>query len=111
LSGGLGLEAEGAETSKPVTAIVRLRLAAGTESAFTAIAKRLMREVMQNEPGCLEFNPQRALGEAGGFVIVARFVSMKALEAHWTSEHLKRALDDGVALAAGPPELELLQDV
>lgn len=97
-------------SAKAVTVIVRLKLRAGSNAAFEAIAARLIAAVRAHEPGCRSFDIQRPMGAENAYVVVGRFASFAALEAHWASPHLAEMTKEGEALAVAPPEVELFQD-
>jgi quinol monooxygenase YgiN len=100
-----------ADVKKPVTVIVRVKVAPGAGAEYEAIALQLAGEVRAKETGCLVFAVQRVMGHNDSYVVVARFASAEALEAHWASDHLRRATERGYLIADGAPEVEIFQDV
>lgn len=103
-------QAGGAIETVPITVFIRLKVRRGHEEQYCRIARELASEVRANEPDCLLFAPQLAVGTTNEFVVVARFRSYRAMQVHWETAHLKRALQLGNLIAAGAPVVEMFYD-
>lgn len=68
--------------------IATLRVKAGREQEFEAVARELVAKVRANEPGCALYALHR--GEtAGTYVFMERYVDQAAVDAHRGTEYFK----------------------
>ena len=68
--------------------VATIKVKAGMEKEFEAVAKELVAKVNANEPGCVLYALHH--GEvAGTYVFMERYVDQAAVEAHRASDYFK----------------------
>ncbi|MEV7418454.1 putative quinol monooxygenase [Streptomyces sp. NPDC089919] len=64
--------------------------------------------VVRAEPGCLRYDLHRVSGDPDRFVLIERWASQAALEAHDVTPHMVEADAAGPAFRAGPAQVLVL---
>lgn len=91
--------------------VARLVILDGEQAAFEAAMQELAAEVRASEPDCLLYEVFRKEGSATEYVVLERYKSRGAMEAHGRSEHFERMLPRLAPLLGGPLDLEVLEPV
>ncbi len=96
--------------SGAITAVARLKAAAGQEEAVRAQALSLVEPTLA-EPGCLFYRPYQDPLDPASWVVVEQWASRAEFEAHLAAPHMVEAFAAGATLLAAPPELQVLVDL
>lgn len=91
--------------------VARILVVDGEQADFEAAMQELAAEVRASEPGCLLYEVYRKAGSATEYVVMERYVSQEAMEAHARSEHFQRMVPRLAPLLAGPLDVEVLEPV
>jgi quinol monooxygenase YgiN len=90
--------------------VATLKIKAGQEAAFEAVAKELVEKVNANEQGCLLYRLHRA-DEPQTYVFMDRYADQAAVEAHRATPYFKelgRKMGDHMD---GKPQILRLKEV
>lgn len=63
------------------------------------------------EPGNLHYSLHRSVQDPHVFVLVERWESMQALQAHAETDHVKTILAESADLMTGPPHAQVLTQI
>ena len=91
--------------------VARMLVLDGEQEEFEAAMAELVAETRAAEPGCLLYELYRKEGSAIEYVVLERYVSREAMEAHITSEHFRRIGPRLAPLLGGPLDIEVLEPV
>jgi len=91
--------------------VARLIVLEGEQAEFEAAMQELAAEVRASEPGCLLYEVYRKEGSATEYVVLERYRSREAMDAHAKSPHFQRMLPRLAPLQAGPLDVEVLEPV
>jgi quinol monooxygenase YgiN len=90
--------------------VATLKVKAGMETQFEAVAKELVAKVNANEPGCKLY--ALPTGDTPGtYVFMERYVDQAAMEAHRATEHFKTLGRKMGEFMDGRPEVVRLKEV
>ena len=90
--------------------VATLKIKAGMEKQFEAVAKELVAKVNASEPGCKLYALHH--GEAANtYVFMERYVDQAAVEAHRATEHFKTLGRKMGEFMDGRPEVLRLKEV
>jgi len=90
--------------------IATLKVKAGHEAEFEAVAKELVAKVRANEPGCALYALHRDEA-AGAYVFMERYVDQAAVEAHRATDYFKALGRKMGEHLDGRPEVLRLREV
>ena len=90
--------------------VATLKVKAGMEKSFEAVAKELVARVNASEPGCKLYALHH--GEAPGtYVFMERYADQAAVDAHRATEHFKTLGRRMGEFMDGRPEVQRLKEV
>jgi quinol monooxygenase YgiN len=92
-----------------VVLVAEIELAEGQEEAGLAALRELCEQTHANDEGCLLYALHRVAGEDSRFVMIERWTSSEALQAHGGAEHIKAF--GATQVAAGAPKLTFLESL
>jgi len=78
-----------------VQLIARYTIAPGNEDAVLDLLAPLV-EASRAEPGCLSYDAYRRFSDARSVVLLERYASREALEAHRASPHFRTLVLEGI---------------
>lgn len=90
--------------------VATLKIKAGHEAEFEAIAKDLAAAVKANEPGCLQYDLFKSK-QPSTYVFMERYADGAALAAHGKTPHYTAAGPKLGAVLDGRPTIEILEKV
>lgn len=90
--------------------VATLKVKAGMEEAFEAVAKELVAKVHANEPGCALYALHRAEAPHT-YVFMERYLDQAAVEAHRATEYFKSLGRKMGEFMDGRPEVMRLREV
>lgn len=88
--------------------VATLKVQAGKEADFEATFKDLRDKVQSNEDGNLQYDLTRSKADAQTYVIMEKYASQEALEAHGQTEYFKAAGPALGTVLAGAPDIQYL---
>ncbi len=88
--------------------IATLKVQEGKEADFEATFKELRDKVRANEEGNLQYDLTRSKADAQTYVIMEKYASQEALEAHGQTEYFKASGPALGAVLAGAPDIQYL---
>jgi quinol monooxygenase YgiN len=80
---------------------VTLRIRAGMEAAAEELLRQLETETTENDAGCLRYQWYRS-EQPGMYVLLERWASQAAVDAHFQAEHMTRLLPQITECAVEP---------
>ena len=90
--------------------VATLKVKAGMEEQFEAVAKELVAQVNASEPGCKLYALHR--GETPGiYVFLERYVDQAAVDTHRATDHFKALGRKMGEFMDGRPEVQRLREV
>jgi quinol monooxygenase YgiN len=92
----------------PIELTVRFRAIDGQEQALADALAAVVPPTRQ-EAGCLRFDASRAAGDPATFLLVERWASQEALDAHGGTPHMKAFIAQHPTLLARAPEVAFWQ--
>ncbi|WP_314245835.1 putative quinol monooxygenase [Streptomyces kutzneri] len=90
--------------SQPVQLVILINTLPGRGREQVAAFERLA-PVVRAEAGCLQYDLHQVSGEPDRFVLIERWSSQAALEAHDATPHMAEADAASPAFRAGPAEV------
>ncbi len=87
-----------------VTVTARAKAKPGKEKELEA-ALRAVVPPTHDEHGCLRYAVHRGIEDPASFLVVERWVSKEALDAHLKTPHIQDLFKKVPALVAAPPEI------
>jgi quinol monooxygenase YgiN len=90
--------------------VATIKVKAGMEKAFEAVAKELVAKVNANEPGCKLYVLHRDEA-AGTYVFMERYVDQAAVEAHRGTDYFKGLGRKMGEFMDGRPEVVRLREL
>lgn len=90
--------------------VATLKIKAGHEAEFEALAKDLAVAVKANEPGCLQYDLFKSK-QASTYVFMERYADGAALAAHGKTPHYTAVGPRLGAVLDGRPTIEILEKV
>ncbi len=97
-------------TNKQVTVTARSKAKPGREKDLEN-ALRAVTGPTHAEEGCLRYAVHRATDDPGSFLIVERWTSMEALNAHLKSPHVQELFAKAPELVVAPAEILTFESV
>ena len=91
--------------------VARLLVLDGEQKAFEAAMQELAAEVRAAEPGCLLYEVYKKEGSDIEYVVLERYASREAMEAHAQSAHFQRMMPRLAPLLGGPLDIEVLEPI
>jgi quinol monooxygenase YgiN len=94
----------------PIRVVAALRAQPGKGAEVLELWPSLAEQV-RAEDGCLAYDLHRVAGDDDRFVVLERWASLDALEAHRVAPHMKSFGRSAAGLMGGAPEVTVLEDV
>ncbi|MFC0283680.1 putative quinol monooxygenase [Camelimonas abortus] len=93
-----------------VSIVARIQVKEGEGASFEKVARQLQDAVAANEPGC-EFYRLHRTDDPNVYVFIERYRDQAAIEAHRKSDHFRTLGKEMGQFMAGPPKVEVFQEV
>ena len=90
--------------------VATIKVKAGHEADFEAIARKLVAAVNANEPGCILYTLNRG-DDSATFVFMERYKDEDAVKAHRGTEHYRTLGKEMGAHMDGAPEILRMKEV
>ncbi|WP_030206800.1 putative quinol monooxygenase [Streptomyces sp. NRRL S-87] len=90
--------------AETVQLVIVIRTLPGRGAEQVAAFERLA-PVVRAEEGCLQYDMHRMSGDPDGFVLIERWASQEALDAHDATPHMVEADAASPAFRAGPAQV------
>ncbi|MFJ5547368.1 putative quinol monooxygenase [Streptomyces sp. NPDC093225] len=90
--------------AETVQLVIVIRTLPGRGAEQVAAFERLA-PVVRAEEGCLQYDMHRVGGDPDGFVLIERWASQEALDAHDATPHMVEADAASPAFRAGPAQV------
>ncbi|MET8683130.1 putative quinol monooxygenase [Streptomyces sp. NPDC004732] len=87
--------------SQPIQLVIQITTQPGRGKEQTAAYERIA-PLVRAEDGCLQYDLHQVSGEPDRFVLIERWASQEALDAHDVTPHMVEADAESPAFRAGP---------
>jgi len=94
-----------------ITVMARLKVKAGSETAFRQAADKMIAHVTANEPGALTYLLYRSTADPSEFVFYEVYRDQDALAVHGSSEPMMQFFGAIGGLVDGRPEVTLYDEL
>lgn len=94
-----------------MTIIAKLKVHAGKEAAFEAVAAEMVEYVKKNEPGTRTYIMHKSTADPTEYVFYEVYVDQAAAGAHSSSEQMMKFFAATRGLLAGHPEIGMYEEV